>query len=410
MADQIFTIIVADDETELREAICSLIDWKAAGFELAGSAGNGLEALQLAEKLQPDLLLTDIRMPFISGTALARQVKEVAPLIQVAFLSGYDDFEFARSAIDSQVISYLLKPISMAELTAALKEIHVKMEERLRDLSPAEEEGTDLSQTVSSVLLDVYGEIPKEVSYRQLMESGMIFTEPYKLAVTVVRVSGSGILSSGAARAVDRIIRRTYSCGSFVLGRQIISLIASEDNFARLNEMLDVLYLAAERFTGKECAVGVSSVFDSLDLSCAALKEAAELVRQAEGSGISRMDRGQSPQPRADSIGALVDGALRIIEEKYADEALTLSEVSDQLHVSPNYLSANMKKYAGDTFINLLIRKRMAAAESLIRNGGLKIAEVAQRCGYSDQHYFSYCFKKYYGVSPAKMRRGDEDR
>ena len=408
MADQVFTIIVADDETELREAICSLIDWKAAGFELAGSADNGLEALQLAEKLQPDLLLTDIRMPFISGTELARQVKEVAPLIQVAFLSGYDDFEFARSAIDSQVISYLLKPISMAELTAALKEIHARMEERLREFYPAEDEGPDLSQTVSSVLLDVYGEIPEEVSYRQLLENGMIFTEPYKLAVTVVRVSGSGILDPGAARAVDRIIRRTYSCGSFVLGRQIISLIASEDGFARLNEMLDVLYLAAERFTGQECAVGVSAFFDSPEQGHSALKEAAELARQAKGSGISRMDRGQSQQTRTDSIGSLVEGALRIIEEKYADETLTLSEVSDLLHVSPNYLSANMKKYAGDTFINLLIKRRMEAAEGMIRNGGLKIAEVAQSCGYSDQHYFSYCFKKYYGVSPAKMRKGDD--
>ena len=66
-----------------------------------------------------------------------------------------------------------------------------------------------------------------------------------------------------------------------------------------------------------------------------------------------------------------------------------------------------MKRYAGDTFINLLIKKRMESAKDLIRIGSMKIAEVAERCGYSDQHYFSYCFKKYYGVSPARMRRGE---
>ena len=91
------------------------------------------------------------------------------------------------------------------------------------------------------------------------------------------------------------------------------------------------------------------------------------------------------------------------------DESLSLNLVSEELHVSPNYLSANMKKYAGDTFINLLIQRRMEVAKALINSGGMKIAEVAERCGYSDQHYFSFCFKKYFGVSPAKMRKGEEN-
>ena len=68
-----------------------------------------------------------------------------------------------------------------------------------------------------------------------------------------------------------------------------------------------------------------------------------------------------------------------------------------------------MKKYAGDTIINLLIKRRMEVAKALINSGSMKIAEVAERCGYSDQHYFSFCFKKYFGVSPAKMRKSEEN-
>ena len=109
---------------------------------------------------------------------------------------------------------------------------------------------------------------------------------------------------------------------------------------------------------------------------------------------------------RQGGVGELCGRAMRMIEQNYMDEGLSLLSVSEQLHVSPNYLSANMKKYAGDTFINLLIKKRMEAALSLISAGNVKIAEAARRCGYSDQHYFSFCFKKYYGVSPLKMRRG----
>lgn len=98
------------------------------------------------------------------------------------------------------------------------------------------------------------------------------------------------------------------------------------------------------------------------------------------------------------------------IEKQYMEEDLSLSGVSEQLHVSPNYLSANMKKYAGDTFMNLLIKKRMEVAHALLTTSSLKIYEVARQCGYSDQHYFSFCFKKYYGVSPAQLRRAESER
>ena len=87
-----YTVIVADGEDELREAMCTMIPWEDFGFRLVGSASNGLDALQLVEKHEPDLLLTDIRMPFISGIELARQVREVRPATNIALLSGYADF------------------------------------------------------------------------------------------------------------------------------------------------------------------------------------------------------------------------------------------------------------------------------------------------------------------------------
>ena len=74
MAEEFYTVVVADDEPGLLEAVCSMIRWEEIGFRLVGSAGNGLDALQLVEQLQPDLLLTDIQMPFISGVPFpARQ-------------------------------------------------------------------------------------------------------------------------------------------------------------------------------------------------------------------------------------------------------------------------------------------------------------------------------------------------
>ena len=74
-----YTVVVADDEEELRRAIVRRIDWKSIGFQVVGEAENGIEALELVEKKEPDLLLTDIKMPFISGIELARQVREIRP-------------------------------------------------------------------------------------------------------------------------------------------------------------------------------------------------------------------------------------------------------------------------------------------------------------------------------------------
>ena len=152
----LLSVVVADDEQELLGAVCQLIDWEGIGFRLVGRASNGLDALQLVEELQPDFLLTDIHMPFISGTALAAQVKAVQPLIQVAFLSGYDEFEYAQQGIACEVIAYLLKPISMAQLTQELIEIHRRIEKKLSDFSAARQDSSNHQAVAAAMLLDCY--------------------------------------------------------------------------------------------------------------------------------------------------------------------------------------------------------------------------------------------------------------
>lgn len=94
-----YTVVVADDEEEIRRSLVRRVKWEEIGFEVVGEAENGADALELVEKLEPDLLLTDIKMPFLSGIELARAVREVRPMVQIAFLSGFDDFTYAQQAI-----------------------------------------------------------------------------------------------------------------------------------------------------------------------------------------------------------------------------------------------------------------------------------------------------------------------
>ena len=95
---------------------------------------------------------------------------------------------------------------------------------------------------------------------------------------------------------------------------------------------------------------------------------------------------------------------VEIIEREYSDEQLSLAGVSARLGISPNYLSTLIKKTRKDNFISLLTERRMKAAYDMLVMTSMRVLEIAEKCGYSDQHYFSYCFKKYYGMSPNKLR------
>ena len=103
-----YTVLVVDDEHDQRRALIEKVNWAAAGFEVIGEAENGVEALDIVETLEPDLILTDIRMPMISGLELAAKVREIRPATQIVILSGYDSFEYAQTAINYNIISYLL--------------------------------------------------------------------------------------------------------------------------------------------------------------------------------------------------------------------------------------------------------------------------------------------------------------
>ena len=401
----LLSVVVADDEQELLGAVCQLIDWAGIGFKLVGRASNGLDALQLVEELQPDFLLTDIHMPFISGTALAAQVKAVQPLIQVAFLSGYDEFEYAQQGIASEVIAYLLKPISMAQLTQELIEIHRKIEKKQADFSAARQDASNYQAVAAAMLLDCYFYAGREENLKALSRMGLA---PESIrSVTVAALSSADADAQAcqtALGAAEKFLSRQYPCRGFCSAGRIVLLLTSENGFLQLHAAIDELRRALKRLLNLGVSAGISKEHAPDSDFHEAYKEAMEALKTAETeSGFCAAD-GQS------GIDQLCGRVLQMIDKEYMDETLTLQSVSDRLHVSASYLGPNIKKNAGDTFINLLIRKRMAVALNLLQSSDSRIAEIARRCGYSDQSYFGYCFKKFYGVSPAKMRQEREQK
>lgn len=118
-----YKIFLVEDEVVIRKGIVNSIPWEREGLELVGEAGDGEVAYPLIIKEKPDILITDIRMPFMDGLELSRLVKKELPRIKVIILSGYDEFKYARTAIGLGVTDYLLKPVNAAQLLEAVRKV-----------------------------------------------------------------------------------------------------------------------------------------------------------------------------------------------------------------------------------------------------------------------------------------------
>lgn len=126
---ELYNILFVDDETDVLEAMKKKIDWEALGFCLAGTAENGQEALEMAEQLHVDVVMTDIKMPYMDGLTLCKKLKENYRNIKVVIYSGFDDFEFAREAVHLEAEEYLLKPISSKDMENVFGKIKKKLDE-----------------------------------------------------------------------------------------------------------------------------------------------------------------------------------------------------------------------------------------------------------------------------------------
>ena len=397
----LYKVLLVDDEEDIRVGISRKMDWNGLGFELVGEAENGRDALELAESVQPDVVLTNIKMPFMDGLELCSILTKRLPGSKFVVFSGFDDFEYAKAGIEDEIVAYLLKPISMAELTEELRKIHDKIEKRLASLTRPQGGAEALRMVTATMLLDEYARPEPPAAAESLRSAGMEIRGDEHIVVAAFS------LPDGAHPELlpmaERIFSRAFSCCGFSSGDRTVLLLASCNGFGRLYASLDELRQATRRAWGWEALAGLSKEYASLGDGHTAYLEAMEALK------IARRGGGLYAAGGWDDMAMLCARALKIIEKEYMDEELSLQSVSERLHISANYLGANIKKFYGDTFMNLLIQKRMDVALKLLWSGSSRIAEVSRRCGYADQSYFGYCFKKYYGKSPARMRQEQKE-
>lgn len=123
-----YSLLIAEDELTTRRGLVNMVKWNEIGFRVDGEFSDGEELLDYLKSNVPDVILTDIRMSRVSGLEIARFVAENSLPVQVVFLSGYKDFEYAQSAVEYRVVHYLVKPVSLPKLREVFGNIREKLD------------------------------------------------------------------------------------------------------------------------------------------------------------------------------------------------------------------------------------------------------------------------------------------
>lgn len=174
-------VFLVEDEVIIRNGIKKNIDWKKEGYEFVGEASDGELAYPMILKEKPDILITDIKMPFMDGLELSGLVKKELPDIKILILSGYDEFEYAKEAIRIGVTEYLLKPISSGKLLEALRGVSKIIEQEREEKEFLKRYMEEMKENIEHEKMKFFGRLIRgEISTTDVIESG----EKYEINVS----------------------------------------------------------------------------------------------------------------------------------------------------------------------------------------------------------------------------------
>lgn len=198
-------LIIADDEKWVRSAIKALIPFEKLSLTLSCEASNGIEALELCRKHEPDILLTDIMMPGLTGLELIKEAHNLLPKLRIVIISGYNDFEYAKTAMKYGITDYLLKPVDENELIQVLERISTELDEQAR-LMKAKEDEHDQYKKALPVICEAF--LNQVISHNN-MTADKMRNELHKYGIELINKSYSVCVTSPDERLTSEEDRRT---------------------------------------------------------------------------------------------------------------------------------------------------------------------------------------------------------
>lgn len=261
-------IFLAEDEVIIRNGIKNSIDWEKEGYQFVGEAGDGELAYPLILKEKPDILLTDIKMPFMDGLELSEAVKKELPDIKIIILSGYNDFDFAKKAIGIGITNYLLKPITAEELLKAIKEVAAQIYE----------------EREKKALFEKYEEEMQENA--ELARQGFltrVLTE--SMAMTEILEQGRKVGLDLSAQAYNFVLFKLNNYGVENIQQQLVSAFMSVEAFMEKQKSVYYFHRGVEGWAFLFLAEGEKELDHMVESCKAGLKKTLLLFPDVEYFG-----------------------------------------------------------------------------------------------------------------------------
>ena len=385
-----YKVFLAEDEIVVREGIRNSIPWETTPYILTGEAPDGEIALSMIQDIKPDILITDIRMPFMDGLALSRIVKKNLPWIKIIILSGHDEFEYAREAISIGVDEYLLKPVSSQEMLKTMdklaKRIDGEKEEILSmaDLKARIRSAREKSPDKGEGVEDKSGPGAFDPSGFININSDVFFTK----------------LKYASKKDIDSIVREYMD----MLGNNWGDNPGAEENPLMVYFLFGEIIVSASKIA--EGLGGDIRKIVPFSLNRENIQEItgsramfSEKVKSLLSALIEFRDAHTGGRYQS-----VIVKAREYIDRNFASADMSLYSTASFVGISPNHLSTVFVQETGENFIEYLTRTRIEKAKLLLKTTSMKSGDIAAETGFSDPHYFSYTFKKHTGLSPREFR------
>ncbi len=344
-----YKLMLVDDEPWALVGLQEIIDWEANGFTIVACCSCGTEALEQAGQLRPDAVVTDIRMPDLTGLQLIERLRNWQPQIECIVVSAYSDFELAREAIRLAAVYYVLKPLSAEEVEEAARLMRQNLDRQDHGI------GQDGQQENTILQIDIANPV-------------------------LPSIDGKGrscylLLADSLSKLPAQETKKGYWL-----------LLQVEEYFGILTDRLP-----ADLPDG----CGVSIAFP--DTSEAALMLQTATASLEGGFRFAQSeDYGKSQVSVAD---------IQFYLYTHLDENISLGQLAKYFYITETYLCDIFKKQTGETIVSFLRRLRIYRSKKLLVASTLSLSEIAARCGYKDYSYFGKHFKADVGMSPDLYRK-----
>lgn len=411
-------VLIVDDEKRIVEYLKYILDWKSLGFHKVEGFYSSKGALQYIIDHEPEILITDIRMPELSGLDLAKIIKENELKTKVVILSGYNDFDYAQKAIRLEIADYLLKPVSSKELLPVINRI-VEDVEKNENYHYLKNEDSNYFFIEGLATVSNKHEYFYESDYHKIIWSEEILPRFTKLKffnkyLTILPADYPDIISTNLS---DKLTKKNlqeifYTAQKttntfeedYLFPIELIKYVKEEKWQLVLHTIdsldsklvnncwfqIDLLQVFSEKFPDLLKNIELSEMLEKKLI----VNFASEYIKELMKNENTKKDMNQK----------MVDKMVSYMKVNYRKE-ITLDDLSKIVFMHPVTVSRLFKATTGSNISAFLSKIRLEEAARLLEHSNLLVGDIGNLVGYHKAQYFIKLFKQQYGVTPQKYRR-----